>query len=216
MFPAGVALRRVSEPYDWLRAAITEGRLQPNERLVEADLVRATGSSRTAVRTALVRLTQEGLVEHERNRGARVRMVGAEEAVEILQARAVLEALAARGAAERAGEEDVDALRAIIVEMRTRLDSGDLVGASERNAALHTRVLQLSGNATAQRLVRSLNSQLVRFQYRTILVPGRAERSYAEHSAIVAAVASGDADAAETAMRDHLRHVTDALRAAHS
>jgi DNA-binding GntR family transcriptional regulator len=206
----------VSEPYDWLRAAITEGRLQPNERLVEADLVRATGASRTAVRTALVRLTQEGLVEHERNRGARVRMVGAGEAVEILQARAVLEALAARGAASHASGEDVAALRAILGEMRARLDAGDLIGASERNGALHARVLELSGNATAQRLVRSLNSQLVRFQYRTILVPGRAERSYAEHTAIVEAVASGDPDAAEAAMRDHLSHVTEALRAAHA
>jgi DNA-binding GntR family transcriptional regulator len=206
----------VSEPYEWLRAAIAGGRLQPNERLVEADVVRATGSSRSAVRTALVRLAQEGLVEHERNRGARVRMVGEEEAVEILQARAVLEALTARGAAERADAEDVAGLREILASMRARLDAGDLVGASERNAALHARVLALSGNETARRLVASLNSQLVRFQYRTILVPGRAERSYEEHSAIVEAIASGDADAAEAAMRGHLEHVTDALRAAHA
>jgi DNA-binding FadR family transcriptional regulator len=54
----------------------------------------------------------------------------------------------------------------------------------------------------------------VRFQYRTILVPGRAERSYAEHTAIVDAIAAGEADAAEAAMRGHLLHVTDALRAA--
>src|SRR5262249_24323267 len=179
------SLKRVSEPYEWLRAAIASGRLQPNERLVEADVVRATGSSRSAVRTALVRLAQEGLVEPERNRGARGRMVGEGEAVEILQARAVLEALTARGAAERADAEDVAGLREILASMRARLDADDLVGASERNAALHARVLALSGNETARRLVASLNSQLVRFQYRTILVPGRAERSYEEHSAIV-------------------------------
>jgi DNA-binding GntR family transcriptional regulator len=207
---------RVTEPYDWLRAAIAAGRLQPNERLVEADVVRATGASRTAVRTALVRLAQEGLVEHERNRGARVRMVGEAEALEILQVRAVLEALAARAAAERASDADVQALRAILAEMRARLDGGDLLGASERNAALHARILALSGHATARRLVGSLNSQLVRFQYRTILVPGRAERSYAEHTAIVDAIAAGDADAAEAAMRGHLERVTDALQAAHA
>ena len=55
------------------------------------------------MRTALARLEQEGLVEHERHRGARVRLVDEREAVEILEARAVLEGLAARQAATRAG-----------------------------------------------------------------------------------------------------------------
>ena len=48
------------------------------------------------------------------------------------------------------------------------------------------------------------------------LVPGRADRSFAEHSAIVDGVARGDGDAAEAAMRTHLGHVTDALRSAHA
>jgi DNA-binding GntR family transcriptional regulator len=206
----------VTDPYQWLRSAIARGRLQPDERLVEADIVRATGASRTAVRTALVRLAHDGLVEHERTRGARVRMVGEAEAVEILQVRAALEALAARGAAERTGPGDVDGLRDILATMRDRLDDGDLLGVSERNGVLHARILSLSGHATAARLVGSLNSQLVRFQYRTILVPGRAERSYAEHTAIVDAIAAGDPDAAEAAMRSHLAHVADALRTAHA
>ena len=60
--------------------------------------------------------------------------------------------------------------------------------------------------------VGTLNSHLVRFQYRTILVPGRAERSFAEHTAIVEAVAAGNPDAAEAAMRLHLTHATAALR----
>jgi DNA-binding GntR family transcriptional regulator len=203
-----------SEPYEWLRSAITAGRLQPNERLVEADVTRATGASRSAVRTALVRLAQEGLVEHERNRGARVRMVGEEEAAEILEARMVLEALAARHAAQRAGEDDVAALREILDRMRARLDAGDLLGASEQNAVLHGRLLGIARHATVDRLVAALNSQLVRFQYRTILVPGRSERSFAEHTAIVDAVAAHDPDAAEAAMRGHLGQVADALRAA--
>ena len=78
---------------------------------------------------------------------------------------------------------------------------------------LHARLLELSGNVTVQRLVAGLKSQLVRFQYRTILVPGRSERSFAEHSAIVDAVAAGDPDAAEVAMRTHLTHVAEALGA---
>ena len=96
--------------------------------------------------------------------------------------------------------------------MRARLDAGDLLGASDHNARLHRRLLDIAGHAIVDRLVGTLNSQLVRFQYRTILVPGRAERSFAEHTAIVEAVAAGDPDAAEAAMRRHLSAATDALR----
>ena len=201
------------DAYTGLRDAIVSGRLQPNERLVEAELIELLGVSRTAVRTALVRLAQEGLVVHERNRGARVRYVGETEAVEIVLARAALEALAVRQAAERATPEDVEELRGILGEMRARLDEGDLLGASDENAVLHSKLLEFSGNQTVIRLVAGLKSQLVRFQYRTILVPGRSGRSFEEHTAIVDAVAEGDADAAEAAMRRHLSHVADALSA---
>jgi DNA-binding GntR family transcriptional regulator len=199
--------------YELLREAIVGGRLQPNERLVEADLTGMLHASRSAVRTALVRLAQEGLVEHERNRGAKVRLIGEEEAAEILESRMVLEGLAARYAARNATKADAAELRAIVKEMRSLLNAGDLLGASDLNATLHARLLEIGGNETVSRLVGALSSQLVRFQYRTILLPGRAEQSYAEHRAIVAAVAKGDPDAAEQAVRVHLSHVVDALRA---
>lgn len=208
--------RRVAavRPEDELRDAIVTGRLQPNERLIETELARTLGVGRSAVRTALARLEQEGLVEHERNRGAKVRLIGKHEAVEILEARAVLEGLAAREAADNASPRDVEDLRAILAQMRSLLDRGDLLGASDQNAVLHGRLLEIARHGTAERLISTLKSQLVRFQYRTILLPGRSERSFAEHRAVVEAVAAGDADAAEEAMRTHLSHVADALRGA--
>ncbi len=211
--PASTAIPIDGRPEDQLRAAIVAGRLLPNERLVEADLTRRLGVGRAAVRTALARLEHEGLVALEPHRGARVRLVALPEAVEILEARAVLEGLAVRRAAANATETDVDDLRAILAEMRRLLDGGDLLNASDTNAILHKRLVQMGGHATANRLISGLRSQLVRFEYRTILVPGRSERSLAEHTAIVDAVAGGDPEAAETAMRTHLSHVADALRA---
>jgi DNA-binding GntR family transcriptional regulator len=202
------------DAYAALRAEILSGALLPTERLVETELAARLGVGRAAVRTALARLLQEGLVEHERNRGARVRLVEEHEAAEILEARAVLEGLAARHAARHATPQDVEDLRAILADMRARLDAGDLLGASDRNAVLHARLLALAHHRTVDRLVLTLKGQLVRFQYRTILVPGRSERSFGEHTAIVDAIATGDPDAAEAAMRRHLGHVADALRAA--
>ena len=100
--------------------------------------------------------------------------------------------------------------------MRGLLDSGDLLSASDENAALHRRVLEIAGHTTATRLISTLQPQLVRFQYRTILLPGRSERSFVEHRAIVEAIAAHDPDAAEAAMRRHLSQVAETLRAAAS
>jgi DNA-binding GntR family transcriptional regulator len=210
--PRAVDSDNPEPPQDRLRAAIVAGRLLPNERLVEADLTRQLGVGRSAIRTALARLEHEGLVELEPHRGARVRLVSVPEAVEILQARAALEGLAVNRAAHNATEADVAGLRAILAEMRALLDAGDLLKASDTNAVLHRRLLEIGGHATANRLIDGLRSQLVRFTYRTILVPGRSERSFAEHTAIVDAIAAHDGAAAERAMRRHLSHVADALR----
>jgi DNA-binding GntR family transcriptional regulator len=200
------------DAYELLRGAIVGGQLQPNERLVEADLISMFHASRSAVRTALVRLEQEGLVEREPNRGAKVRLVDEHEAAEILESRMVLEGLAARQAARNVTPDQVDELTEILREMRALLDVGDLFGVSELNAKLHGRLLEIADNATLARLIAMLSSQLVRFQYRTILLPGRAEQSHVEHLAIVDAVRRGDEDAAEQAARDHLVHIVEALR----
>ena len=204
-----------ADGYEELRRAIVSGELLPGERLLEEDLSGRLGLGRAAIRMALVRLEHDGLVQRERHRGARVRRVSESEAVEILEARAALEGLAARHAAINAAASEVDALRAIVVEMRDLRERGDLLGVSNANARLHGKILDLSRHDTARRLSRTLSSQLVRFQYRTVLLPGRPERSYAEHSRIVEAIAVHDPDAAEDAMRSHLYHVAEALRSHH-
>jgi DNA-binding GntR family transcriptional regulator len=198
--------------YDALREAIVRGDLAPEARLVEADLSTTFEMSRGAVRTALIRLEQEGLVVREPHRGARVRKVSDEEAVEILQARAVLEGLAVRQAAERIDDAGVARLRGCLERQRELLELGNLLGASDANADLHAAFLELSGHGTAVRLIHALNSQTVRYQYRTILIPGRPAASVAEHTAIVEAVAAGRPDEAESAMRRHLFNVAQGVQ----
>ena len=200
------------ECYVRLREAIMKEEFLPNERLIEMDLAQSLGAGRAVIRTALARLEQEGLVQRERYRGARVRLISETEAVEILEVRAALESLAARYAALNARPEDNDVLLTLLAEQRLRIDEGDLLGASEVNARLHQTLLHMAHHATANRLLDMLKPQNVRFQYRTILVPGRSERSHQEHSAIVEAVVNHDPDGAEAAMRLHLSHVADALR----
>jgi DNA-binding GntR family transcriptional regulator len=198
--------------FEKLREAIVRGEIAPNSRLVEADISSYFEMSRAAVRDSLIRLEQEGLVVREPHRGARVRQVSDREAIEILQARAVLEGLAVRLTAERIDEAGIERLHVCLARHRELLDSGDLLGASDANADLHAALLDLSGHSTAQRLIRGLNAQTVRYQYRTILIPGRPASSQAEHAAIVEAVVAKQPEKAEEAMRRHLFSVAEALQ----
>jgi DNA-binding GntR family transcriptional regulator len=202
------------ETYRRLREAIIGGRFQPNERLVEAELVEMFRAGRSSVRAALARLDQEGLVTREPNRGARVRLISGREAIEIEQVRIALEKMLARSAAERVAPADLADLGATIGEMRRRLDDGDPLGYSELNATFHRRIWAIADNQLAATLLTTLKSQSIRFQYRTILQPGRAETSFREHEAIAAALTQGDPDAGEAAMAAHLSHVVTTLQRA--
>jgi DNA-binding GntR family transcriptional regulator len=208
------AMSATSTSYDALREAIVRGDIAPEARLVESEISTNFSMSRGAVRTALIRLEEEGLVVREPHRGARVRKVSDAEAVEILQARAVLEGLAVRVTAERIDADGAARLQALLARHRELLEGGDLLGASDANADLHAALLELSGHGTARRLIRALNSQTVRYQYRTILIPGRPAASVAEHTAIVEAVVAGRPEEAEAAMRSHLFNVAQAVQRA--
>ena len=203
---------RPADIYLQLRNEIASGRFHPNERLIEADLAKLVGAGRNAIRAALVRLDQEGLVVLEPHRGARVRLVSDKEALEIEELRVILEQMLVRHAAHRVSAGDLRELRRSIERMRERLREGDSLGYSGLNAEFHQRIWTIADHQTAARLLANLKSQSIRFQYRTILRPGRTEESLHEHERIVEALASRDPDAAEAAMRDHLGQVVETLR----
>lgn len=187
-----------------LRDAITRGQLMPNERLIEADLAQSFGVNRANVRMALAMLDQEGLVVRAPNRGARVRLVSDAEAIEIAETRLAIEVMVARRAAERATRADHAVLRRIEAEMKRAVKDADYPAFSVANASLHREIQRIAGNETANRILQTLKSHLVRLQYRVILTPGRPVSSLAEHRVIIDAICAGNAEAAEAAMRQHL------------
>ena len=82
---------------DSIRAAILGGEFAPGVRLVELQLAERYGASRASVRGAISELEKEGLVDREANRGATVRRVSIDEALQITEVRGLLEGLAASG-----------------------------------------------------------------------------------------------------------------------
>ncbi|MFC5826450.1 GntR family transcriptional regulator [Nonomuraea insulae] len=200
---------------DAIRDGIMRGEFVPDQRLVEADLSERFSASRSSVRSALLQLANEGLVERVMNRGARVRAVSLAEAVEITEVRMVVEGLCAAKAAGRVTPAEAGELREIGARMSEAVGSGDVLGYSELNQLLHRRIRELSGQSTAGGVLERLRGQIVRHQFRLSMQRGRPAVSLGQHLAIIEAICAGDPDAAERASRDHLRSVIEALRAHH-
>ena len=196
-----------------VRAAMVRGDYAPNQRLVEADLCEQYGASRAVVRTALQELAADGLVEMQRNKGARVRAIPLAEAIEITEARMVLEGLAARKAAEHRSPAEAEELVAIGEQMRQACARSELLAYSDLNARLHRRIREIGRHTTSANLIERLGAQVVRHQFRLALQPGRPAVSLPQHERIIECVVRGDPDAAEQAMRLHLTSVVEALRA---
>lgn len=209
---AGVDEARRPDLAQHIRQAILGGDFAPHQRLIEADLSDRFGATRAAVRTALLTLASEGLVERLPNRGARVRAISVDEAVEIIEVRIGLESLCARRAAENAGDDDRAALRRLGADIASAVASGDLWEYARLNQEMDRRLRELSGHATATQLLERLRGQSARHQFRLAFHPGRAAESGPEHIAIIDAVTAGDADAAEAATRAHLDGIVRVLR----
>jgi DNA-binding GntR family transcriptional regulator len=206
-----VAKQNIPSPTELLRTDILQGVFSPGERLVETALSNRYSVGRGAIRAALVELRAEGLVDIEANRGAVVRRSSLEEAIEIAESRQVLEALLAARAASSDDVEGKASLRAFIESMRDAVDAGDHARYSELNQDLHRRIWAISRHGVAKDLVANLRDRAAHHQFRLAVMPGRAEESLRQHTAIVDAIVAGDPVAAETAMRGHLESVIELL-----
>ncbi|MDR7110247.1 MULTISPECIES: GntR family transcriptional regulator [Microbacterium] len=194
-----------------IREAILDAQFAPHQRLIEADLSERYGASRASVRTALLNLAGEGLVERLPNRGARVRAITVDEAIEIVEVRIGLETLCARKAAENLSPTDADELRALRADIEAAIGSGDLMAYSRLNQELDRRIRDLSHHGTATQLLERLRAQSARHQFRLAFHPGRAATSAPEHIAIIDAILAKDPDAAEAATRAHLSGIVEVL-----
>lgn len=193
-----------------LQEEILELRLRPGQRLIERELVERLGVSRTTVREVLRQLAAEGLVTTVPQKGAIVAVPSPQEAAELYEVRAVLEGLAARRFAERAGADELRELRAAFaaIEGAQRAAAEPLV-LLRAKTRFYDALLAGAGNATARALLEGLQARVAVLRAATLASPGRSERSVEEIRAIVEAIEAGDAAAAEAAS---LRHVERARR----
>ena len=196
-----------------IRQAIRAGDLVPGQRLVEQDLADQYGVTRNSAREALSDLAADDVVELVPHRGARIRVVSVAEAVQITECRAALERLCARRTAEQANRQQREELAEVGTRLRTAVEEGSWETYSALNRRLHDLIIEFSGQVVAKRQLERLNVQMVRFQFRLAMRPGRPRESLPQLLAIIDAVTAGDADAADAAVAAQLASVTEQLRA---
>jgi DNA-binding GntR family transcriptional regulator len=201
--------------YDVLRDAILSGRLRIGQSLPERELAASLGVSRTPLREALIKLEQEGLVEIRPYKDVVVSGISRQQFFDIMELRAVLEAHAARLAAEKMPPPEIERLQALFAQLHPHIESGDIASCIALNDEFHATVARWSGNAELERLITNYEDRENLF----IRTFGREPRfadmlqSYREHCKIMAALVTRDAPLASELMLAHMRDSTS--RAAH-
>ncbi|MFC4049917.1 GntR family transcriptional regulator [Actinomadura syzygii] len=198
------------QAYERMREQIFTRELEPGMLLSEVRLAKAYGISRTPVREAIKQLAQAGLVRLVPGRGAFVTELAPHDVVEIYELREQLECYAIRIGARRLTDEQIAELEVQADEADRLREAGDLKGAFELAVATHRRFTRAARNARLARILEQLEDESRRVSHLTFTHPGRLSAALAEHRDILTALRARDGDAAEAALRAHLRADRDA------
>jgi DNA-binding GntR family transcriptional regulator len=191
-----------------LRDAIIAGDYRPGDRLLEEEIAARFDVSRNPIRDALHVLAVEGFVVVEPRRGARVATIDARRTRELFELRGPLEGLVARLAAERRTDADVAQLRLVVDRGLTAVDSGRIDELPGLNTEFHAALAAAADNELLAGTLARL-SDIIRWVY-AARISARSAQSWAEHAAIVDAIAAGDPEAA---YRRGIEHIANASAA---
>lgn len=190
--------------YAEIRRRILNNEMPPGSRYLEQELAEALGMSRTPVREALIRLTEERLVDVRPRHGARVLPVSIEDVRQIYELLADLEALAAQRAAERrCSDAALARLEAEMAQMEAATARGDMLGWIQADDRFHRALVLLSGNARLAATVGTLCDQAHTARMQTLKSRPEPSASNADHAAAVAAIRAGDGARASAILRRH-------------
>jgi DNA-binding GntR family transcriptional regulator len=172
-------------------------------RLDERQLAQDFGISRTPVREAMVQLEREGFVRSVPRRGVYVVRKTKSEVIELIQAWAALESMAARLITQSASDADIAGLRRMFTTFEGDKLHAKLDEYSEVNIAFHQTIIELSGNQALIRLAENLFTHMRMIRGSTIGEDDRVERSIRDHMNIIHALEARDTERAEDLVRQH-------------
>jgi DNA-binding GntR family transcriptional regulator len=198
--------------YDVLRAAILDMNIYDEDadlRLDERGIAEKLGISRTPIREALARLSQDGFVEILPRKGVFVKRKSMTEVLEMVITWAALESMAARLTTERARDKDLRDLRKFAMKHSVDAARADLGEYSDVNIEFHQRILELSGCSLLKSTAGQLFEHMYAVRRRAMGENDRATRSVVDHLGIIEALESRDGDIAARLVREHTMRLHD-------
>ena len=203
---------------DHLQQMILRGGLRPGDRLPpQRELSLKLGVSRPSLREAMTMLETMGLVTIRVGSGAYVaspenraplwRFSDRCSPRDVYEARFGLESYAARLAAAAADADGVARLTVCVEAMRAALDQGDIVAMADADARFHDLLFELSGNPVLAGMYRPVRELMVETQRLPMIRWTRPDETYREHVELLATIAANEPEAAEAAMKRHIRAV---------
>ena len=189
------------DAYQLILEAIDSHIYKPGDRLVESDLADRFGVSRTPIREALQRLETQSLLTRD-GRSLIVASLDHTQMAELYVVRGELEGLAARLAARHATPEEIRVLKDMVQADRKLL--GDPSALSRANKRFHKQIHLASHNRFLVQQLDLVHRSMALLATTSLAAEGRGDDALAEHDAIVEAIAAGDGDAADKALREHI------------
>ena len=205
--PAEIHATKSDFAYARVRELILSGELEPGSVINQAGLAKEIGISTTPLREALRRLMQQGLVELDAHRDARVTQLDAEEARDLLEVRRSLDPMAASLAAERRTRQDLAEMRAGLDGLDA-LPSNPTMGELIAHRRFHAAVYRASHNALLIEMLDGLWDTADRYRRHGLQVERSAEEramTAREHTLLFQAVQEGDSETAADVMRAHIQ-----------
>jgi DNA-binding GntR family transcriptional regulator len=200
-------VRLSDQAYLALRGMIVRGALAPGSQIVEPRLAEELGISRTPLREALLRLAEEGLVDVFPQSGSYVAPIRVEAVTEAQFVREHLECALIREAAERVDPRALAELHRNLAQQDEAQRRHDADAFYELDEALHAAFAECAGRPGVWRLIQQSKLHMDRVRLLSLPIAHQIPLLVEQHRAIVQAVARRDPDAAETALRRHLREV---------
>ncbi|TWB96900.1 GntR family transcriptional regulator [Bradyrhizobium macuxiense] len=193
--------------YAELRAELVSLQRRPGDPIVEAEIARSYGVSRTPVREAILRLSDEGLVEIFPQSGIFVSRIPLAALPEAIIVRRSLEETTTRMATERASASQILGLHAILERQREAQRADDRESFHQADEAFHAAIAEIAGHPGIWKLILQVKVHVDRFRWLTLPQRGRMAEVIAEHEAVMAAMEARDPAAAGAAMTRHLERL---------
>ncbi|GIQ66880.1 GntR family transcriptional regulator [Paenibacillus cisolokensis] len=194
--------------YTEIREAIIHARLEPGQRLSEADLAVKMNVSRTPVREAFISLSKEGLVEILPQRGTFVTKIDLEDVRQSTFIRESLEISVLGELIKKITPEQIARLKENVAEQEKSHQRNDYIRFYELDEEFHRSLAEMSGHGKVWDIIKEIKVQMDRVRLLSLPIPSRIAELIRQHFAIIQALEERNADKARETMVLHLQYVT--------